>query len=229
MSLTPKHYQELTQSAISPEIASLNFKSLEGIEPTERLTSFLPRSERRNDGRLRNRYLNKYAHTEKGGFWCKTIDPLTREESNWGAFKPDKPRSYNDHGKQKQIKYETPIKTKTRTFCPLVDLGTWESIGDRFDLPLPENVNSADATQPSPADGHKAHQECEDGQALGFWQWAIDHPQIPLIITEGAKKTACLISQGFLTIGLPGIYNGYRRPKDEYNQAIGPAFLIPEL
>ena len=210
--LTPKHYQELTQSAISPNIAALNFKSLEGIEPTERLTSFLPRSERRNDGRLRNRYLNKYAHTEKGGFWCKTVDPLTGEESNWGAFKPDKPRSYNDQGKQKQIKYETPIKTKTRTFCPLVDLATWESIGAHFDLPLPENVNC-----------------CEDGGVKGFWQWVIDHPQISLIITEGAKKTACLISQGFLAIGLPGIYNGYRRPKDEYNQAIGPAFLIPEL
>ena len=169
VNLTTKHYQELTESAIAPNIATLNFKSLEGIEPTERLTSFLPRSERRNDGRLRNRHIAKYAHTEKGGFWCKTTDPLTGSESNWGAFKPNKPRSYNDHGKQKKIKYETPIKTRTRTFCPLVDLETWELIAARYDLFLPENVNS-----------------CEDGQALGFWQWAVTTPGVPLIITEGA-------------------------------------------
>lgn len=42
MSLTPKHYQELTPSVISLEIAALNFQSLEETEPTERLTSFFP-------------------------------------------------------------------------------------------------------------------------------------------------------------------------------------------
>ncbi|MFM6202318.1 MAG: DUF3854 domain-containing protein, partial [Dolichospermum sp.] len=42
-----------------------------------------------------------------------------------------------------------------------------------------------------------------------FWEWVKDHPQIPVTITEGAKKAAALLSCGIVAIGLPGINNGY--------------------
>jgi hypothetical protein len=34
------------------------------------------------------------------------------------------------------------------------------------------------------------------------------HPQIPIIFTEGEKKAGCLLSMGFVAIGLPGIWGG---------------------
>ena len=40
---------------------------------------------------------------------------------------------------------------------------------------------------------------------LAFWHWVKDNPEIPIIITEGGKKAGCLLSQGKVTIALPGI------------------------
>ena len=45
----------------------------------------------------------------------------------------------------------------------------------------------------------------------GFRTWLAQQPQIPVIICEGAKKAACLLSLGYAAIALPGIFNGYRR------------------
>ena len=50
-----------------------------------------------------------------------------------------------------------------------------------------------------------------------------------MIITEGAKKAAALIGAGYAAIALPGIFNGYRQPKDEFGRKTGLAKLIPQL
>ena len=211
MPVVSKHRKELEKSAIAPDIASINFHSLEGAAALDAIIGPLPNSERRNDGRVRSKYLKKYAHTEKGGFWFSGVDPLSGEEMLWGCFKPDKPRSYNDHGKHKKIKYEHPPKIPTRIFCPKVSLEIWEMISARCNISLPKEIKVT-----------------EEGQALGFWPWVIKNA-VPITITEGAKKTCCLISQGYAAIGLPGIYNGYRTPKDEYGSKIGKPALIPDL
>ncbi|MDB9315614.1 DUF3854 domain-containing protein [Spirulina sp. CS-785/01] len=66
---------------------------------------------------------------------------------------------------------------------------------------------------------------------LGFPQrWralAAQTEPTPIILTEGAKKAAALISVGYDAIALPGIYNGYRA-KDQQGNEI-PKTLIPEL
>lgn len=38
-----------------------------------------------------------------------------------------------------------------------------------------------------------------------FWQWLIDHPEIPLILTEGVKKSLAIMSQGGHAITLPAL------------------------
>ncbi|MEG4048480.1 plasmid replication protein, CyRepA1 family, partial [Microcoleus sp. Pol17_C1] len=48
-----------------------------------------------------------------------------------------------------------------------------------------------------------------NGEALGFWDWVIASG-CPIVITEGEKKAAALISRGYAAIGLPGIHTGYR-------------------
>jgi hypothetical protein len=48
-----------------------------------------------------------------------------------------------------------------------------------------------------------------NGEALEFWEWVVSSG-CPIIITEGEKKAAALVSRGYAAIGLPGIHTGYR-------------------
>ena len=57
-----------------------------------------------------------------------------------------------------------------------------------------------------------------------FWSWVKAHPEIPIILTEGEKKAACLLSLGFVAISLPGIWMG--RVK---NEKTGTDYLHPDL
>ncbi|MGB3205450.1 MAG: plasmid replication protein, CyRepA1 family [Crinalium sp.] len=63
----------------------------------------------------------------------------------------------------------------------------------------------------------------------GFWQWVISTPQIKVIVTEGCKKAGSLLTAGYCAIALPGIYGGYRQPKDDLGNKTGLKHLIPQL
>ena len=177
-------------------------------------------SDRRNGGRIRDKLLRRYGHTEHGGWWCSGIDVLTGLESLWGQFKPNLPYRYENPRnkgfgppkKEKFVKYEPPKGVPTEIFALKVPLDIWQAIAARYDVPLPENIAIT-----------------SEGRAIGFWAWVIANPKIPIIITEGAKKAGCLITAEFVAIALPGIYNGYRQPKDDYGNKIGSARLIPQL
>ncbi|NJR32832.1 MAG: DUF3854 domain-containing protein [Chamaesiphon sp. CSU_1_12] len=65
------------------------------------------------------------------------------------------------------------------------------------------------------------------GEAVGFWQWILDR-QIPIVICEGVKKAATLLTYGYPAIALPGINSGYRVMRDFQGNTIGRK-LIPEL
>lgn len=202
-----KHWLELTeQSAINPEIAELNFKSLLGTEPYDYLL-YSENIARRNDGRVSDWVLRKYSHIENGGWWVNGVDLLNPDrDSLWGQFKPDSPRQDDDG---KTIKYEAPLKTATEIFALKIPAAIWKLIARRYDVALPEN-----------------YQNLPHGD---FWQWVIKHPQIPIIIGEGAKKAACVLSCGYVMVSLPGVSNGIRQPKDESGDKIGISSLIPQL
>ncbi len=172
-----KHVKEWSDSAVAQSIINLNVVSLSGVEPYERLFYGLPNSERRNDGRVRDKWLKRYAHCEHGGWWVSgvdVLDPLWSEDL-WGQHKPDRPRISFD--RRKLIKYEAPPKQPTGIFALKVPLFIWQAIAKRYNIALPENITLT-----------------PEGRALGFWAWVIEHPQIPIIITEGAKKAGCLIT-----------------------------------
>ena len=61
-----------------------------------------------------------------------------------------------------------------------------------------------------------------------FWQWVVEHPEIPIILVEGAKKAGCLLSLGFVAIALPGIFNGRRVTRDGFGKIYAQS-LIPDL
>ncbi|MTJ08105.1 plasmid replication protein, CyRepA1 family [Anabaena sp. UHCC 0204] len=207
-SLHPQHLEELVKiGGINLDLANLNFQSLQGINAYEYLliSDQLPRT---NTGMIKNAWLQRYNHITEGGWWCSGLDPLNNwHKMEWGCFKPNQPRQ---NQKGKSIKYEHPPSTPTRIFCLRISLQIWQQVGQRYNLALPENITINN-----------------DGEAEGFWLWVIKN-NIPLIICEGVKKAAALLTQGYVAIAIPGITSGYRVIKDEFGK-VTRRQLIPDL
>ncbi|MCA2652887.1 VapE domain-containing protein [Microcystis sp. M061S2] len=166
-----RHLNEWINSGVSPEIISSNVISCSGDNAYERLLYGLDKSERTNSGRLREKWLKRYDHLDHGGWWCNGIDLITLEDSQWGCFKPDRPKL----NRGKALKYEAPPNCRAGIFALKVE---------------------AKALEKFP--------ECPKDQK--FWEWVLENP-IPIVITEGAKKAGALLSAGYVSIALSGIYN----------------------
>jgi archaellum biogenesis ATPase FlaH len=202
------YLEEWEASGVDPQLTQLNVTPLAGHRPLNYLLSAHTLS-RRNDGRVSSYWLNRYNHVYSGGWWCSGVDILTGKSDLWGCFKPLQPRQSIDQ--KKLIKYEHPPQTPTGIFALRVSQEIWQRIAERYHLEI-----TPEAIQPDQPD-------------LGFWQWVIHHPEVPLCITEGAKKAGALLSAGYAAIALPGIYSGYRVPKDEWGNRMGSPRLIPQL
>jgi hypothetical protein len=64
-------------------------------------------------------------------------------------------------------------------------------------------------------------------QLAPFWEWIAQHPEIPIVWTEGGKKALCLLSQGEVAIALYGVNGGYLA-KDVLGNPIQP-YLAPDV
>lgn len=217
--INPQHWEEWLQSAVAPEIIWDNIKSLVGTTPYDYLC-YSDKLERTNTGRLVFQIIRQYEHTEQGGWWCAGLDPLDNwQPMLWGCFKPDRPRLNRNNGKP--IKYEHPPKTPTRAFFLQIPDRLWLEIAIRYgataactDGQLDRFVNDGTTTR--------------FRDSFEFWQWVLSHPEIPIVLVEGAKKAGCLLSLGYVAIALPGIFNGRRVMRDECGK-IWAESLIPEL
>ncbi|MGB5634768.1 MAG: plasmid replication protein, CyRepA1 family [Waterburya sp.] len=191
--IAPHHVTEWLESSVDEQLITLNLISLSGLTTYEYLLYGLPDSERRNDGRLRDKWLNRYASLEDGVWWVSGLDPLNNwSKMVWGRCKPDNPRIIGS--KSKPIKYESPPKVGNRVTYFDVPQHIWDKVAQRYGVkrylsPLAQRLTAR--TKP-----------------LCFWEWVQQHPEIPIIYTEGEKKAACLLSMGFVAIALPGIWNG---------------------
>ncbi|MCL1468920.1 plasmid replication protein, CyRepA1 family [Argonema galeatum] len=206
-SLDLEHFQELACSGIDTKLAALNFISLEADAVLEHLliSSPIPSN---NAERQHRRWLRSQTFVASGGWWCSGLDPLNHwREMKWGCYKPNRPRL---NKKAKPVKYEHPPKTPTRVFCLRVPLHIWQQVSRRYGVAMPENIVII-----------------QTGEALGFWQWVVE-AKIPLIICEGAKKAAALLSEGYAALALSGITSGYRVTKDFQGKVICRQ-LIPDL
>jgi putative DNA primase/helicase len=202
--LEPRHLEELQNSAIDPQIIALNFESLDGEQAAEAL---LYKVSRRNGGRVSDKYTHYQNLGE--GWWCAGVRIETGDRIDWGCFKPDSPRI--DKAKDKPIKYEHPPATSTEYFALAVPFEIGAKIARRYGL----------GEEYAARQGESA----DSGEDRSFWPWVLTQKSIPLFKTEGAKKAACLLSIGYLAIGLPGIWGAHRSGKDEGL----PAAIIPGL
>jgi hypothetical protein len=105
-----------------------------------------------------------------------------------------------DRDKQKARKYETPVGAGSRAYLPPIPPEVRQRIADRYAIDVPIAGN--------------------------FWAWA-KHANVPIVITEGAKKALALLSQGYVAIALYGVNGGYRS-KDVLGNPCTP-YLIEDL
>ena len=204
------HASEWQASCVHDSLIQLNVVSMEGEEVLERLLS----EAIEELGGHASQYVtapvkkmfDRYESLKSGGWWCSGLDPLQDfAPMEWGQFKADKPRI--DPTKLKPIKYDAPPKVATGVYY----------------LRISWFVGLTIATQHGYGDEYKKRITSEDlnTEDTGFWAWALKLiPQV--VITEGAKKTAALLSAGYLAIGLSGVSTGVKtRDKDGVRLADG--------
>ncbi|MBD2615839.1 DUF3854 domain-containing protein [Nostoc punctiforme FACHB-252] len=212
-----QHWQELVgKSAIAPGIAEINFKSLH-IDPIEQEHQawehllYSDKIKRLNTGQLSKGWRDAYSHIEAGGWWCnsgvdstqfKQLTPAAKSSwKAWGCYKPNQPRPKRDKDTHEIIpgkftKYEHPPGIEKSIFL--------------LDIPDDIALQIYQKAQVNPTDSDRC---------LGFWYCAWKH-NVPIIITEGAKKAASLLSQGHAAIGLAGINGGYYKTNNQLKNPI---------
>ncbi|MHC5895850.1 plasmid replication protein, CyRepA1 family [Nostoc sp.] len=208
--LTAAEYHELTVgSAIHPALVESSFFHIEG----ESIYDYLFISDkipRKNAGRVTDAYIRQYQHLLLGGTWIQSLDPFKNwQPMDWGRIKPNFPRI--DWHSCKPVKYESPPKTPNRVTYFDVANPIWEKIAKRY---LIKRYHSLLALR-----------LLDQLNPLIFWEWVKQHPEIPIILCEGEKKAACLLSLGFVAIALPGIWNG-RVGKQDFDERLHPD-LVP--
>lgn len=210
--LTPEHWQELQASAISAAVAALNFRSFGPgcriSSDQERQALLRPALEQLNpqagfSAWARRRLEQKYDHLDAGG-WRFVGDCLPGHEAT-SCWKPDQPRCLSQgFGKPaKPVKYETSPKRRPGLFLCQVPLERWQAIAEANGLAMPADTS------------------------CGFWAWALATPSLPLVVAEGPKKAAALISAGIAAVGLSGIWNGRIVDRNGFERT--GERLIPEL
>jgi Domain of unknown function (DUF3854) len=201
------HWQDWRSSQVDPDIIRANVTSLDGDAAYSYLL-YAPGLDRNRSGRLSAGILHRYNHLAEGGWWCNGADPLNNwQPMIWGCFKPDRP--YLDPKKQKPIKYEHPKGTPRGTFFLNVPWRLGQQIADRLQTPFPNLKPHQIQAGSTWEDEYRLPERRENAIDPDFWRWVSSNPDIPVILTEGAKKAGCLLSHGYAAIGLPGIHGGY--------------------
>ena len=118
---------------------------------------------------------------------------LNEDGSCWQA-KLSQPRVDK---KGKVCKYETPLGNGSKAFLPDIPSAIRQKIADRYNVEVPSEGS--------------------------FWDWLDDHPELPIIWTEGGKKALSLLGLGYVAIALYGVNGGY------YKDVIGDRALIPDV
>ena len=256
--LEPEHWEEFKRSAIHPDLVQLNVSSLEGQPVLERLLDeklgSLSGDANQYATEEVKRIIKPYERVAEGGWWgtagvdAKSLIDLQPgekpQQSLWGVFKPDKPilevkkplirHRYGEVDKAEKIqrqnteslsiallmaaginankfieyrarKYENPAGTERHLYLPNVPKEIAQRIYAKHDI------------QPTEAE-----------QQSGFWSVVVSYPELPIVVTEGFKKTLSSLSQGEVTIGLAGV-NALYRARDDDKEKLPERVLNDEV
>lgn len=183
--VAPKHYQEWTESGVCREIIEANVVSLENDSPYSYLL-YSDQLARRNDGRVVDWVLRRYRHIEMGGWWCAGEDLIKLND----LVRGNQFQTYDADAHRSlwgQFKPDTPY--------------------------LDEDGKPIKYEAPPKTDTRVI--ALHDPRRPRQWLDALLDSSVPIIIVEGAKKAGCLMTLGYLVVALPGIFNGYRKNKQD--------------
>jgi putative DNA primase/helicase len=194
-----RHAQEFTASAISSDIAALNFRSWNPLDENDLddvFTLLIAAPEHRNNGTLAGRSQNVLANILRSGGWIF-------EGYRGISVKPDSPRK-NIEGKV--IKYESPRGAgNQQLFIPRLSVRAGLVIAAKLGAAVEQEYRQRiELLVPEAAD-------------LGFWDWYLEHDGF-IIITEGAKKACSLVSAGYPAIALNGVWGWGTNEKDMFGE-----------
>ncbi|MCY7283835.1 MAG: DUF3854 domain-containing protein, partial [Cyanobacteria bacterium CAN_BIN43] len=119
-----------------------------------------------------------------------------------------------DTQKGKSRKYETPVGNGSRVYLPSVPLHIRRKIAQRYGILDPYFIPNRAARR-------------HGISMTPFWEWIEQHPEIPLVPTEGGKKGLALLSQGYVPLALYGVNGGYYA-KDSLGNPVNP-YLTPDV
>jgi Domain of unknown function (DUF3854) len=239
--------QELKQSAIKPGIARLNFIPVAPFTPSpydevisegKQLILGHWLEKKNQQKKYPNHYqqvtteiervLRTYNHLDEGGWYCGGgYNPLTKKSQDWGCLKPNTPRLSGEYEKKadgkwhKVIKYESPLGQDLGLFLLKLTYRTARKLAKK-NHELKSFETFFGKAYDINGENYKLDDEC-----LGFWEWVIACPSLIIYLTEGAKKAACLLSQGYCAIGASGIW-GFYRTKASNGEKVEP-YLHPLL
>jgi hypothetical protein len=188
------HWQEWIDSAVDPGIISLNVRSLVDLETSIGGDVEAPIHD------LLNWDYKRYSRQAKDslrGWWVSGEAPVFKgkdfagwESAGWGRFKPDSDTPIIDltksakKGYQVSAKYLSPRGEGTSRVTFLrVPADIWLKISMRFGVDI----------------GNHKH----------FWLW-VQANNLPIVLTEGEKKAAAVLTQGIPAIALPGFRSAAR-------------------
>ena len=141
------------------------------------------------------------------GWYVLSCDPVTGKRSQEGQFKPDTSIKFPDSDEPK--KYTSfPKGGKSTAIYLALTLNDWTLISKKFGVPI-------------------ADEDIDDSRDdLGFWLWVLNHPELPVCFTEGAKKAASLLTHGWIGISISGVWNGQKGKGRKLHPSIEP-FISP--
>ena len=244
------HWVEMQHSAIHPELAVANIQTMSGQPVLERLTDKrleqLSGDANQYATREVQRILKPYERAVSRGWWGDAgWDALTlnskAQKVDWGVFKSDTPALEIRKGLLPQRwRGDVDQKAKHRTeealavsalFAVGINANKFMTFRSRKYL-NPEGTQRhlyLPAVPESIAKQIYAKYEIAPrfpGQV--FWAAIAENPQVPIVATEGLKKTLSGLSQLEVTIGLAGVNASYRA-RDENGQLLAQRVLSPEL
>jgi conjugative relaxase-like TrwC/TraI family protein len=201
------HWKEVMGSAIHPSLISGNMERASGDWVINRLAKVVLEDSTVSDFSKEN-LREKYKPVVADGFWFNggydikalaTAAPGDRiPRTDWGVYKSFTPRLDEEKtqrkGKPSYRKYENPIGQKREFFMPVVPPVLADAIYKKH------GINPTAAERES-----------------GLYFVALKY-NLPIIITEGAKKTMASVSQGHITIGMQGVNALYRSSDDAGNR-----------
>ena len=211
------HWQELTVgSGISPNIASINFCSLEGEDVFEllaehRLDSVSGEGQQYVTAAVK-RILKTYESSAQGGWRDCGLDPLQNfAPAAYGRFKADHPRIPRKQLKSgewgdsdKPLKYDTPVGVPFRITFPRLTI----RVGCAIAKAIGDETGYLKRFSPQQLQSSLVEEDTR------FWPWYLAHQTAPVTLTEGTKKAAALLSAGIAALALPGITMWHLKGQD---------------